>query len=310
VARFEDALGGLERAEGAVAFASGMAALTACLISCVQAAKPHIVAVHPLYGGTDHVLSTGLLGTTVTWAEPDEVARAVQARTGLVVLETPANPMLGLVDIRAVVEAAGDVPVLVNNTFATPVLQRPIEHGAALVLHSASKYIGGHGDVVGGVVATTTDWVRRLRQVWVLTGGLLHPEAAYLLHRGLQTLPIRVRAQQKSARALALHLREHPAVAQVLQPGLDPHPLVGPARQLEGPGAVFSFEMAGGFNAARALVEGCRLATLAVSLGGTETLIQHPASLAHRPVEAARRPVRGSCGSPSGSSPSTTSWTT
>ncbi|MEO7146733.1 MAG: PLP-dependent transferase, partial [Terrimesophilobacter sp.] len=148
VARFEESLAGLESSETAVAFATGMAALTACLIASVSGGKPHMVGLRPLYGGTDHVLDNGLVGTTVTWAHAEnEIAGAIQADTGLIIIETPANPTLELVDIARVVEAAGDIPVLVDNTFSTPVLQRPIELGATLSLHSATKYIGGHGDV-------------------------------------------------------------------------------------------------------------------------------------------------------------------
>lgn len=291
VARFEEALAGLEGAEGAVAFATGMAALSATLVACVHAGTPHVVAITPLYGGSDHILTTNLLGTRVTWVEgPDEVAAALCPDTGLVVVETPGNPTLNLVDLRALVAAAGAVPVLVDNTFATPVLQLPLEHGATLVLHSATKYLGGHGDVMGGVVAGPQEWVARLRQVRTLTGGLLHPQAAYLLHRGLQTLPVRVRAQQASAVLLAGKLATHRSVERVLIPEGD---LVGPGRQMSGPGATFSFEVVGGYEAARRVVEACRLATLAVSLGGTETLIQHPASLTHRPVVAERRPGAG-----------------
>src|SRR6187200_1464338 len=218
VARFEDALADLEATEGAVAFASGMAALAACLIASVTAGRPHVIAVRPLYGGTDHVLENGLLGTTVTWARVDEIADAIRPETGLVIVETPANPTLELVDLAEVVAAAGEVPVLVDNTFATPVLQQPARHGATLVLHSATKYLGGHGDVMGGVVATNSEWVQRLRQVRALTGGLLHPMAAYLLHRGLRTLPLRVRAQQATAGLLAERLVGHPAIARVHYP--------------------------------------------------------------------------------------------
>ena len=220
VARFEGALAELEHTDGAVAFGSGMAALTACLLAAVAAGRPHVVAVRPLYGGTDHLLSTGLLGTTVTWAEVTEVASAVRADTGLVIVETPANPTLELVDIAAVVAAAGDVPVLVDNTFATPILQQPARHGASLVLHSATKYLGGHGDVMGGVVAAGVEWVGRLRQIRAVTGGLLHPLAAYELHRGLQTLPVRVRAQQATAIKVADWLSAQPAIEQVYYPGL------------------------------------------------------------------------------------------
>lgn len=293
VARFERALADLEGTEESVAFATGMAALSACLMAAVAAKTPHIVAVRPLYGGTDHVLDTGLLGTSVTWATADAIGRAIRDDTGLVVLETPANPTLELVDIADAVRQAGSVPVLVDNTFASPVLQRPAEHGARLVLHSATKYLGGHGDVMGGVVATDDEWATRLRSLRALTGGLLHPFAAYLLHRGLRTLPIRVRAQQETAGELARRLRHHPAVQQVMYPGLpgqDPLGLLG--RQLEGPGSLISIDL-GDYDSAVRFTQGCRLVSHAVSLGGVDSLVQHPASLTHRPVASDAKPHAG-----------------
>lgn len=150
VARFEEALADLEGGEAGIAFGSGMAALSAVLLACVGAGTPHVVAVRPLYGGSDHLLATGLLGTRVTWTTVEGVADAVEADTGLVLVETPANPTLDLVDLRAVVAAAGGVPVMVDNTFATPVLQRPLDLGATLVLHSVTKFLAGHGDVLAG----------------------------------------------------------------------------------------------------------------------------------------------------------------
>ncbi|WP_338748990.1 trans-sulfuration enzyme family protein [Janibacter alittae] len=291
VDRFERALADLEHAEEAVAFASGMAAFTASLIACVSAGTPHVVAVRPLYGGSDHLLATGMLGTEVTWTDADGVAAAIATRpqdTGLVVIETPANPSLDLVDVRAIAEAAGEVPVLVDNTFATPVLQQPLDLGAALSLHSATKYLGGHGDVMGGVIATSAAWARRLRQVRALTGGLLHPMAAYQLHRGLQTLPVRVRAQQESAQVLADWLAQHELVEEVRYPGLVGQSV--PEGQMRGPGAMIAFRPRGGPDAAAELVTRCELITHAVSLGGVDTLIQHPASLTHRPVEASAKP--------------------
>ena len=293
VARFESALAALERAEGTVAFATGMAALTATLIATITASKPHIVALRPLYGGTDHVLASGLLGTTVTWTNLAGVAAAIRSNTGLVVLETPANPTLELTDIRAVVAAAGKVPVLVDNTFATPVLQRPIESGATLVLHSATKFLGGHGDAMGGTVSGPEEWMVRLRQVRALTGGLLQPFDAYLLHRGLRTLPIRVRAQQDTAGAIAARLTEHPVLTRVLYPGLpgqDPQGLIG--RQSAGAGSLIALDL-GSCAAAVRFTEALRLITHAVSLGGVDSLVQHPASLTHRPVAAEARPGAG-----------------
>ncbi|MGO2985477.1 MAG: trans-sulfuration enzyme family protein, partial [Brevibacterium aurantiacum] len=260
----------------------------------VSAGTPHIVAVRPLYGGSDHLLETGLLGTTVTWAKEADIASAIQDDTGLVIVETPANPSLDLVDLDSVVSAAGNVPVLVDNTFCTPVLQQPISHGAALVLHSATKYLGGHGDAMGGIIATNADWAMRLRQVRAITGALLHPMGAYLLHRGLRTLAVRMRAAQTTAGELAERLDAHPAISVVHYPGLkgqDPRGLLG--RQMSGGGAMIAMELAGGFDAARSFVEHCNLVVHAVSLGGADTLIQHPASLTHRPVAATAKPGDG-----------------
>ncbi|MGB3685007.1 MAG: PLP-dependent aspartate aminotransferase family protein [Ornithinimicrobium sp.] len=290
VARFERALADLEGAEASVAFASGMAALSAVLLSCVAAGKQHVVAVRPLYGGTDHILATGLLGTEVTWSDPAGVRAAITDRTGLVIVETPANPSLDLVNIHSVAHAAGDVPVLVDNTFATPVLQQPIAHGARLVLHSATKFIGGHGDLLAGVVACDDEWAARIRGVRALTGGILHPMAAYTAHRGLQTLPVRVRAQQHTAGLLARWLGDHPGVTRVYYPGFgdsDPAGLIG--RQMSGGGAVLAFEV-DSYEQARTVVQNCALIVHAVSLGGVDSLIQHPASLTHRPVTAEARP--------------------
>jgi methionine-gamma-lyase len=285
VRRFERALAELEATDDAVAFASGMAALSATLLAACGERR-HVVAIPPLYGGSHHLLACQLLGIDVTWVEPCGVAAAVGPETGLVVLETPQNPTLGQVDIEAVVRAANDVPVLVDNTFATPVLQNPVHHGAALVLHSATKFLGGHGDVVAGAVATTDDWSARLRQVRILTGAVLHPLAAYLLHRSLPTLPVRVREAQGHAAVLAERLAAHPAVTRVLYPTADGH-------QLRGPGAVLSFEVAGGHRAAGAVMEAVRLITPAVSLGATDTLIQHPAGLTHRMVDEEARAAAG-----------------
>lgn len=291
VDRFERAVAALEGTSGAVGFATGMAALTAVLLAAVSAGTPHVVAVRPLYGGSDHLLATGLLGTEVTWATATTVADALRSDTGLVVLETPANPSLELVDIASVVAQAAGVPVVVDNTFATPVLQRPVEHGATLVLHSATKFMGGHGDVMGGVVAADAEWTERLRQVRAITGAVLHPIAAYELHRGLQTLPVRVKAQQRSAGVVARWLEERPEVSRVHYPGLghdDPLGLVG--RQMSGGGAVLAFRLRGGHPVASALLEGLELVTHAVSLGGVDSLVQHPASLTHRIVASDARP--------------------
>lgn len=289
--RFEQALAELEHCEQAVAFASGMAAISACLLAAAAEGKRHVVAVRPLYGGTDHILATGLLGTEVGWADPAAVAGALRPDTGLVIVETPGNPTLELLDLADISRQCGDVPLLVDNTFATPILQQPADFGATLVVHSATKYLGGHGDVLAGVVATSAQWAEKLRRVRAVTGGILHPLAAYLLHRGLQTLPLRVRHQSESAQKLAEWLSAHPAIERVHYPGLpecDPKQLIG--RQMSGPGAVLAVAVRGGYEAAARVAGACRLITHAVSLGGVDTLIQHPASLTHRPVGADAKP--------------------
>lgn len=303
VAGFETALAELEHADGAVAFASGMAAITATIMVAAAPEEglrlPHVVAVRPVYGGTDHLLSTGLLGTEVTWTDADAVADAIRDDTGLVLVETPANPTLAMVDIRHVAAQARDaggmvgrpVPVAVDSTFATPVLQTPLTLGADFAIHSATKFLGGHGDAMGGVVATREAWAKRLRQTRMITGALLHPLAGYLLHRGLQTLPLRVRAQQASAEELVGRLAGHPAVRSVHFPGFGGDALERRllATQQRGPGSVLSFRVQGGASMARQVLESLGLITRAVSLGSVDTLIQAPAHLTHRVVDAADR---------------------
>ena len=242
------------------------------------------------YGGSDHVLASGLLGTEVTFTTADGVRAALRPDTGLVMVETPANPSLELVDIAQLARDADGVPVLVDNTFASPVLQQPLAHGAALVLHTATKFLGGHGDAMGGVVAASPEWTTRLRQVRAVTGGILTPWPAYLLHRGLATLPVRVRAQQATAHKVAAALAGHGLVKAVYYPGLpecDPMGLVG--TQMSGPGSLLAFELGSPEHAER-IPAAVRMITHAVSLGGIDTLIQHPAGLTHRPVAAEAKP--------------------
>ncbi|UPK75966.1 PLP-dependent transferase [Nocardioidaceae bacterium SCSIO 66511] len=288
VRRFESALAQLEGTQAAIAYATGMAAMSACLLAAVAAGKPHVVGVRPLYGTSDHLLDAGLLGTRVSWASsPEDVGELIESDTGLVVAETPANPTLAEVDIRALADVCGQVPLLIDNTFATPILQRPAAHGATYVLHSATKFLGGHGDTMGGVVACDEEAAGGLRQIRHLTGGILHPLAGYLLLRGLATLPVRVRAASASAAEIANRLLQHPRVTAVHYPT---HRGNRPNGQLDGGGALVSFEVNGD---ARAVVAGVRLITPAVSLGSVDSLIQHPASLTHRVVDPADRQAGG-----------------
>lgn len=300
VDRYERAFADLEGAQAGIAFASGMAAISgvfqALRVRDMEEGKRRnrIVAVRPLYGCTDHLLASGLLGFDVVWSEQDALHEVIDDNTALVVVETPANPTLSLVDISAVVAQAGEVPVMVDNTFATPLMQQPLALGAAFSVHSGTKYLGGHGDVLAGIVATDDSWAARLRQVRILTGANLHPMAAYMLHRSLPTLALRVERAQENAKTIVERLAAHPEVTEVYYPGFgesDPTDIVG--RQMQGTGAVIALEMKGGFRAAAKMMETVALFTPAVSLGSTDSLIEHPAGLTHRIVEAGAREKEG-----------------
>lgn len=290
VGRFEQAMAKLESAETAVAFSTGMAAITAALMAA-QMRGDHIIALRPLYGGSDHLLNSGLFKLDVSWATLDTLAQEIRPTTSLIMLETPANPTLQMIDIKKVVSLAGDVPVLVDSTFATPVLQNPLKHGASMVLHSATKFLGGHGDVMGGVIATSEHLAQGLRQIRIATGALLHPMGAYMLHRGLQTLPARIRMAQSSCEQIAYFLESHPAVTKVYYPGLMNSDLI--PSQIRGGGSMLAFELKGGFEAAARVMGAVNLITPAVSLGSTDTLIQHPAALTHQIVDEKVRDATG-----------------
>jgi methionine-gamma-lyase len=293
VARVEQAVASLEGTEACVAYASGMAALTAVLLTAKTRGN-HVLVVRPLYGTSDHLLASGLAGLEAEFVEAGDIAARRRSDTALVVIETPANPTLDLVDIAAVVAAAGSVPVLVDSTFATPVLQNPAQWGASYVLHSATKFLGGHGDVIAGVVCCAESLARPLRQVRAATGGLLHPLGAFLLHRGLQTLSLRVERAQANAFELARRLSTHPAIMTTHYPGLgtvrNSH-LLG--KQMRGPGALLAVELSGGYEAAARVMSAVRLITPAVSLGSVDTLIQHPAGLTHRVVSEEDKAANG-----------------
>ncbi len=285
VARAENGIAALEGSEACVAYGSGMAALTALLMDRAQHGK-HVLVVRPLYGTSDHLLESGICGMQAEFiTDATQIAAHLRPDTALVIVETPSNPTLNLIDIRAAVQAAGKVPVAVDSTFATPVLQRPLALGATYVWHSATKFLGGHGDVIAGVVCCSDANAHPLRTMRAATGALLHPLAAYLLHRGLPTLKLRVEAAQANAQVLAQRLSGHPAVSKVHYPGMADAPnahLVG--TQMSGPGSLMSFDMRGGHDAAAKVMAKVKVLTSAVSLGSVDTLIQHPAGLTHRMV--------------------------
>lgn len=291
-------LAALEGAGGAALFASGMAALTASFLS-VAGAGDHIVAQEDLYGGTTRLLGALLprLGLEVTFAPASEIAsldRFLRPRTRAVHLETPTNPTLRVVDVEEVARLGREagVAVIVDNTFATPVNQRPLALGATLSVHSATKFLGGHGDLLAGAVAGNEERLDAIRQIRKETGSMLDVEAGWLLDRSLKTLPLRVEAQNRNAGAMAAHLASRPEVATVHYPGLPRHPGHGIARrQMTGFGALVSFELEGGAAAAARFVEALGIIPLVPTLGGVETSVLIPAFSSHSmiPEEARLR---------------------
>ncbi|GAA1529768.1 PLP-dependent aspartate aminotransferase family protein [Actinomadura kijaniata] len=288
------------------AFASGMAAATAVFLAFAEAGT-HVVAPAAVYGGT-YGLLTGLLarfGVEVTLADlsdADAVRAAIRPTTRLVWAETLANPTMAVADLPMLAEAAHAAGALlaVDSTFATPVVCRPLEHGADLVVHSATKYIGGHGDATGGVVVGRAPLLAEIVRVAHLTGGCLAPDEAFLLRRGLETLPLRVRRQCDTASMFAAALARHPAVRRVDYPGLPDHPGHAPARRLfdAGPegtrfGAVVTVTPHGGRDAGLALVDAVKLAKVATSLGGTCTKVSHVATTTHHQLDDAALAAAG-----------------
>jgi cystathionine beta-lyase/cystathionine gamma-synthase len=290
VAGFEDAIAQLEGAETARAFASGMGAISAVILGlCSQG--DHIVAQRQLYAGTQLLLQSvcprfGIDVTFVDATEPGAFAAAViPGRTTLVFAESPANPRLDLVDLAELGAIIGPMTV-VDSTFATPLVQRPLDHGVDLVVHSATKAIAGHNDATIGVVAGAAELVDWLYSFAVLQGANASPFDAMNALRGLRTLGVRLERQSANAKVVAEFLESHPKVAGVRWPGLESHPQFALAqRQMSLPGGLLTFDLAdgadGGLEAGRVFVESVEIAQLATSLGGPETLVTHPASTTH-----------------------------
>ena len=285
------ALAGLEGGKHALAFASGMAAIDTIL----RLIKPgeHVLSGNDVYGGTfrlfDKVLSGyGIEFTFADTTDETAVSNAMQPNTKLVWLETPTNPMLRLTDIAAMrkIAHAGGAWLGVDNTFASPALQQPLTLGADFVVHSTTKYIGGHSDVVGGaIVLNDTAIYDRLKFLQNAIGAVPGPVDCFLTLRGIKTLAIRMAQHCRNATQVAQFLADHPAVAQVIYPGLESHPQYELAqRQMRGPGGMISFILHGGEEAARQIARDTQLFTLAESLGGVESLIELPAPMTHASV--------------------------
>lgn len=298
----ERRMASLEGAEAGVATGSGIGAITACLWTLLEPGD-EIIVDQTLYGCTFSFLHHGLakFGVRVTHCDltnPEALRAAMTPATRLVYFETPANPNMRLVDIEAISAIAKTYGVLtlVDNTYATPALTRPIELGADIVVHSATKYLGGHGDLVGGIAVGSQEIMDQVRLYGLkdMTGAVMAPMTAMLILRGLKTLELRMERHCASAQTVAEALQNHPAVAQVLYPGLPSfaqYDLAG--KQMAAPGGMIALELRGGLDAGKALINGLGLIHCAVSLGDAETLIQHPASMTHSPYTAEERARHG-----------------
>ncbi|MCA9690895.1 MAG: cystathionine gamma-synthase [Myxococcales bacterium] len=296
----ERAMAAVEGGRFGLAFASGCAATLTVLQLLDQG--DHVVAGDDLYGGTYRMFTKVLerRGTRFSFVDPtdaEHVARALTPQTKLCWIETPTNPMLKIADIAAIAKICDDAGVLlaVDNTFLSPVFQRPLEHGAHLVVHSTTKYVGGHSDAVGGVVVTRDAALAdRLAFLQNSCGAVPGPQDCYYTLRGLKTLPLRMRAHQENAIAVAALLEGHDAVARVIYPGLASHPQHALARrQMSGFGGMISFDLRGGMAAARQFLGRLRVFTIAESLGGVESLIEHPATMTHASVPPKNRAALG-----------------
>lgn len=290
----------LEHAEDCVATCSGMAAITATLWTAL-AAGDHVVASSTLYGATHAFLLHGMTryGVQVSLADtrdPKSVEKALKPNTKVVYLESPANPNMFMADIKEIAaiahKANPEILVMVDNTYSTPLIQRPLELGADVSIHSATKYLNGHGDVIAGFVVGHKRFIERVRNegIKLLTGGAISPFEAFLICRGLKTFPMRMKQHCENAQKVAEFLEQHPAVDNVQYPGLPSFAQYELAkRQMSMPGAMIAFEVKGGIEAGKKLLDSVKLVSLAVSLGDAETLIQHPASMTHLPCSAKER---------------------
>ena len=298
VRSFEDAVADLEGAESAQAFASGMGAISS-LILALCSSGDHIVAQRQLFSSTALLFQGvcprfGIDVTLVDGTEPGALAAAViPGRTVVVFVETPANPALQLVDLDALAELRGPLRV-VDSTFAGPMVQRPLEHGCDLVMHSATKGLAGHNDATLGVLAGADDLIQWIWSYSTIHGATASPYDSHNALRGIRTLPVRARQQSESAQRVAEFLERHPVVGRVFYPGLDSHPQRAVAkRQMANGGSMVSFELIGGWEAGRRFAESVTLAHLAPSLGGPETLVTHPASTTAANLTAEERAAMG-----------------
>jgi len=301
VEALENCIAALEGGYGGLACGSGMAAIYTTLSTFLRAGD-HVVCSEAVYGPTCTLVETelprhGNESTIVDTSDLDAVEKAMRPDTRVIFIETPGNPTLVITDIEAICKLAHDrgAVVVVDNTFMSPILQQPFKWGADVVIHSLTKFLNGHADVVGGIIVTKDqEQHTRFRKLLNLMGGVLPPFESFLVHRGIKTLALRMQRHCENAQKVAEFLVEHGAVEWVSYPGLKSHPQYEVGRkQMNGPGGMISFGLKGGLEAGKKTMGGVKLCGLAVSLGGVETLIQHPASMTHATMGPAARERAG-----------------
>lgn len=279
----------LEGGFGAIATSSGMGAVSTIYMALLSQGD-HIVSTDAVYGPSRGIMETyfsrfGVQSTYISTSNVENILKAIKPNTKVLYIETPTNPTMEITDIKACVAIAREhnLILVIDNTFCSPYLQRPIEMGVDVVFHSMTKFLNGHADIVAGIIVTRTEELyKKIRPAMVGMGCNMDPHQAFMVIRGIKTLSIRIDRAQENAIKVAEYLENHPKVAWVKYPGLKSHPQFELAKkQMDGPGAMISFELKGGFEAGKKLMDNVHMAMLAVSLGGVETLIQHPASMTH-----------------------------
>jgi methionine-gamma-lyase len=297
----EEKVAALEAGKAAQAFATGMAAVSSSILACVKAGD-HVVAARSLYGATYNFLNRKLpaMGASTTFVQStraEDFEKAIQPNTRLIYFESPSNPILEILDIAALaaIARAHGITSMMDNTFASPALQQPLKLGIAVVVHSATKYLCGHGDAMGGITIGSKDYIEHLNHdVLRDFGGVMSPFTAWLMLRGIRTLHLRMPAHCSNAQKVAEFLAQHPRVERVNYPGLVNHPGHDLARrQMKAFGAVMSFEVKGGYEGGKRVMDGVRIFLRAASLGDTRSLIVHPASTSHRAVPREQREAIG-----------------
>ncbi|MFQ6122896.1 MAG: trans-sulfuration enzyme family protein [Dehalococcoidales bacterium] len=298
----EKKVASLEGGEAALATATGMAAIATAIFALMKKGD-HLISARGIYASTHSLFSKlDLWGIDVSFIDqtkPAEIAAKIKANTKLIFLETPSNPLLQLADIREIATQVkrNGAKVMVDNTFATPYYQHPLNLGADIVMHSATKYLSGHLDTMGGIIVGGKDFIQSCAETLTLMGGITNPFNAWLIVRGTKTLPIRMEKHSQNALTLARWLESQNKVERVFYPGLPSHPQHELARrQMTGFGGMVSFEVAGGEEGARKLLENIKLCSLAVSLGGPETLLEHPATMSHLKMSPEERAALGISG--------------